>query len=226
MNIIVFDLGGTLMEFVGMPPTWIDYYRQGFQSIAKSLGGNISDEDIDLSVEIMKNYNPRVNYREIEYSPEFIFEKALKHWVKGIKLEKAIKIFFDGLNLNTIIYNDTIDMLKCLKENGYIICALTDIPSAMPDAYFKSTVENLLPYIDFYVSSQSCGYRKPNTHGIQLIADKYTTDIKNLIFVGDEEKDKILAEKVGCSFYLIDRKNKNSAADIHNMSELKFILKL
>lgn len=214
------------MEFVGMPPTWIDYYRQGFQSIAQSLGGHVSDEDIDLSVEIMKAYNPRVNYREIEYTPEFIFEKALKHWDKGIELEKAIKTFFDGLNLNTIIYNDTIDMLKCLKENRYIICALTDIPSAMPDAYFKSTIENLLPYIDFYVSSQSCGYRKPNTHGIQLIADKYTTDIKNLIFVGDEEKDKKLAQKVGCSFYLIDRKNENSAADIHNMSELKFILKL
>lgn len=226
MNIIVFDLGGTLMEFVGMPPTWIDYYRQGFQSIAQLLGENISDKDIDLSVEIMKNYNPRVNYREIEYTPEFIFEKALKHWDKGIELEKAIKIFFDGLNLNTVIYNDTIDMLKFLKENGYIICALTDIPSAMPDEYFKSRIENLLAHIDFYVSSQSCGYRKPNEHGIQLIADKYHTDIKNLIFIGDEEKDKQLAEKIGCTFYHIDRKNQNSAADIHNMSELKSILEL
>lgn len=226
MKIIVFDLGGTLMEFSGMPPTWIDYYEQGFQSIAKSLNADISSKDIDLSVEIMKSYNPRVNYREIEYSPEFIFEKALKHWNMEPELERIIKPFFDGLNLNTIIYGDTIDMLEYLKENGYIICALTDIPSAMPDIYFKNTIKNLLPKLDFYVSSQSCGYRKPNVHGIQLIADKYNTDIRNLIFVGDEEKDKMLAQKVGCSFYLIDRKNKNWAADIHNMNDLKSILKL
>lgn len=225
MKVIVFDLGGTLMEFQNMPLSWVDYYKQGFKSIAKALNNNISDDDIDLSVEIMKSYNPRVNYREIEYTSQFIFEKSLKHWQGDIELEKAIKIFFDGINLKTIIYNDSIDMLKYLKLQGYTICALTDIPSAMPDEYFKDSITELLKHIDFYVSSQSCGYRKPSTHGIELISDKYNIKLSDLTFIGDEEKDKKLADKIGCKFYLIDRKEKNKNADIHNMLELKSIIK-
>lgn len=220
MKVIVFDLGGTLMEFKNMPPSWVDYYRQGFENTAKSLNDEISDKDIDLSAEIMKSYNPRVNYREMEYTPEFIFEKCLKHWQSNIELEKAVKIFFDGINPKAVIYSDSIDMLKYLKSDGYSICALTDIPSAMPDHYFKEKIPELLNYIDFYVSSQSCGYRKPNTQGIEIIAEKYNVNPSDLIFVGDEEKDKRLANKIGCEFYLIDRKGKNKNADIHNMTDL------
>lgn len=221
MKVIVFDLGGTLMEFVNMPPSWIDYYRQGFEEIAKRSTNKISDNDIDLSAEIMKTYNPRMNYREIEYSPEFIFEKCLGHWNMDINLDEAIQAFFDSFRLNTIIYDDSIEMLKFLKSKGYVCCALTDIPSAMPDKYFKRLIPGLLEQIDYYVSSQSCGYRKPNTYGIKLIAQKYNVKLSDLIFVGDEEKDKKLAERIGCSFYLIDRKSRNNSADIHNMSELK-----
>lgn len=31
MRVIVFDLGGTLMEYEGMPHSWVDYYEQGIQ---------------------------------------------------------------------------------------------------------------------------------------------------------------------------------------------------
>lgn len=32
-KVLVFDLGGTLMEYKGMPDSWIDYYKQGFETI-------------------------------------------------------------------------------------------------------------------------------------------------------------------------------------------------
>ena len=34
MKGIVFDLGGTLFEFVGMPYSWVDYYKIGLNKIA------------------------------------------------------------------------------------------------------------------------------------------------------------------------------------------------
>ncbi|MGN1202753.1 MAG: HAD family hydrolase [Eubacterium sp.] len=219
-KIIVFDLGGTLMEFGGMPLSWVDYYRQGFESIIKSFNLNISNEDIELSVKIMKSFNPRINYREIEYPAEIIFEKCLKHWNKNINVEDAIEIFFNGIQLKPIVYSDTIKALKQLKSRGYVISALTDIPSGMPDEYFRQQISELLTHIDFYVSSQSCGYRKPNSRGIELIAEKYSVSLHDLIFVGDEGKDKRLAERIGCSFLLIDRTGTNINADIHNMLEL------
>lgn len=220
MNVIVFDLGGTLMEFAGMPLSWVDYYEIGFKNISKTFDFNVSEDAIDLSVQIMKSYNPRVNYRENEYSAEYIFEKSLKHWNVTCEMKSIIEAFFNGINLNPVIYDDSINTLKALKSKGYSICALTDIPSAMPDELFKNSIKDLLRYIDFYVSSQSCGYRKPNTHGIEQIANKYNVALNDLIFVGDEEKDKVLAEKIDCKFCLIDRKGINKNADLFSVADL------
>ena len=61
---IVFDLGGTLMEYEGMPLDWSDYYYQGFKKINENFGLELSDADIDKSAEILKSYNPRNKYRE------------------------------------------------------------------------------------------------------------------------------------------------------------------
>lgn len=33
MRVIAFDLGGTLMEYQGMPYSWVDYYSIGFQAL-------------------------------------------------------------------------------------------------------------------------------------------------------------------------------------------------
>ena len=38
---IVFDLGGTLMEYEGMPLDWSDYYYRGFKKINENFGLDI-----------------------------------------------------------------------------------------------------------------------------------------------------------------------------------------
>ena len=37
-NTVIFDLGGTLMEFEGMPSCWTDYYVQGFKYVNEVMG--------------------------------------------------------------------------------------------------------------------------------------------------------------------------------------------
>lgn len=205
MKIIVFDVGGTLMEYTGMPLSWVDYYKEGFRKLADSIGYDASDEEIEKSFQIMKALNPRINYREIEYSPEYIFSKALGDWKTGVPLNEMISLFFDAMDLNAEIYPDSIETLKRLKGEGYTLAMLTDLPQGMPDEMFKESIRELLVYIDFYVSSQSCGYRKPNAMGLKLIAEKYGVPVKSLIFIGDEEKDGQAAISAGCKFCKIDR---------------------
>lgn len=36
MNVIVFDIGETLMEYVNMPNVWIDYYDSAFRTCGRS----------------------------------------------------------------------------------------------------------------------------------------------------------------------------------------------
>lgn len=222
-KVIVFDLGGTLMQYVGMPYSWVDYYYQGFEAINQEYNCKISEASIQKSVQLLKEFNPRVNYREMEYSAGFIFAKVLEHWHLRIPVENCIETFWSGLKLKAEIYSDTIPMLEKLKEKDYVIAALTDLPSAMPDEIFRRDIGKLLDYIDCYISSSVSGYRKPNEKGLQMISEKYAIPITELVFVGDEEKDRQTALNAGCKFIQIER-TKEKTGSIHDLYELSELL--
>lgn len=80
----------------------------------------------------------------------------------------------------------------------------------MPDELHKSYFLELLPYFDMYVSSISCGYRKPNPKGLSDIAEEFGVDAYEMIMIGDEEKDIKTAKRFGCKAVLIDRRNRNA----------------
>ena len=37
IKVAAFDIGGTLMEYKGMPGVWIDYYENGFRHVCEKL---------------------------------------------------------------------------------------------------------------------------------------------------------------------------------------------
>lgn len=205
MCVIVFDLGGTLMEYVGMPHSWVDYYGQGLSNINEKFGLNKTGADISKSAELLKKFNPRVIYREEEYSPEYIFSRVLEHWHTDVDVTECVYAFYEGLRLSAKIYPDTLPVLRELKKREYRIAALTDLPTAMPDEFFKKDIAGLLRYFDMYVSSASCGFRKPNCTGLRLIAEHFGVAVTELVFAGDEEKDRKTAENAGCNFICVDR---------------------
>ena len=211
------------MQYVGMPLSWVDFYHKGFEAVNDKYNCKISSNLIDEAVQILKEFNPRVNYREIEHSAEYIFSKALEKWHIDIPIQNCIETFWSGLKLSVEIYPDVIEVLKALKEKGYVIATLTDLPNAMPDEFFKRDIAELLIHIDYYVSSSVAGYRKPNCKGLQLISDKYNVLISDLIFVGDEEKDRNTANNAHCKFIKIDR-TKRGDKSICNLYELLNII--
>lgn len=223
MKIIVFDLGGTLMQYVGMPLSWVDFYHQGFNAIIQKYGCTVSKEDIEKSIHILKEFNPRVNYREVEYSADYIFSKALEHWHIDTPIAGCIETFWNGLQLSAEIYPDTIDILQTLKAKGYIIATLTDLPNAMPDTVFTRDISDLMSYFDYYISSSVAGYRKPHIKGLQMISDKYGVPITELVFVGDEEKDRKTAMNANCKFVHIQRQDLSNGS-ISTLYELLDIL--
>lgn len=219
MKVIVFDLGGTLMQYVGMPLSWVDFYLQGFKAIKQKYRCRVSESVMEESVALLKGFNPRINYREVEYSPEYIFDQVLEKWSINAPMEDMLHTFWQGLELKAEIYPDTIPVLKMLKEKGYVIATLTDLPNAMPDALFKKDIGKILDSIDYYVSSAVCGYRKPNTKGLKMISERYNTSLNELIFVGDEGKDRQTALNAECKFIYVNRANKENSG-ISNLYEL------
>lgn len=208
MKVIVFDIGGTLMEYVNMPNVWMDYYDSAFRHVREKLGLPLTDEQLRRSTEVLREYNPRVKYRERDYSPEQIFGDAAAGWDFPFSLPEVISAFFEDMKLTPLIYPDTIPALEKLRAAGWKTATLTDVATGMPDELHKSYFPELMPYFDLYVSSQSCGFRKPNPAGVYEIAQHFGADERQFIFVGDEPKDIKTAQNVGCRSVLIDRKDR------------------
>ena len=66
-----------------------------------------------------------------------------------------------------------------------------------------------MPFFDLYVSSTSCRYRKPNIKGLCDIAVYFGIKPDEMIFIGDERKDVLVANDFGCTSVYIDRYNNN-----------------
>lgn len=229
-QIIVFDLGGTLMEYEGMPHSWISYYETCFNAVNNRYFLGLTQEDICRSVEILKEYNPRYKPREIEYSSEFLFQEATAHWNTPIALHDIIHEFFSGMKLTAKLYDDTLPVVTKLKKHGYKVAALTNLPSSMPDSLFQADIPEILEILDLYVSSELCGYRKPNKAGLAYISSYFGVSIRDLIFVGDEKLDIDTAKNADCTSVLICRTGEpeNHLQDntITNLFELEDVLSL
>ena len=208
--IVVFDIGGTLMEYRNMPNVWLEFYQGAFEHVRKTLCPSLSDEEVAVSLDILRSYNPKVKYREIDYTPEKIFGDVTKDWKKEFELSQVIDAFFSSMKLTPYTYPETVSVLEMLKRVGHRIATLTDVATGMPDEMHKSYFTELLPYFDLYVSSVSCGYRKPNPKGLQDIAEHFGAAADDMIFIGDEQKDIVTAKRFGCRSVLIDRKGLNA----------------
>lgn len=219
-----FDIGGTLMEYKNMPYVWTDYYKAGFETVREKLGLDITDSDIAASVEILRGYNPKVKYREEDISPEVIFTDAASHWKCSFDLEKVIDTFYRSMNLVPYIYPDSVSTLKKLRADGYKTAALTDVATGMPDELHKSYFPELMPCFDMYVSSLSCGFRKPNPKGLADIAEHFGVSPAEMLYVGDEEKDILAAKRFGCMSVLIDRKGRDT--DFGQEHTIKYVSQL
>ena len=193
---IVFDLGGTLMEYEGMPLDWSDYY------------------DIDRSAEILKSYNPRNKYREYEIMPVVLFDEAMAGWSNVPDIRDAIEVFFSGIGLKAKVFDYSKKLIAICKKHCLKVACLTDLPNGMPDSLFRDSIPDIIKLFDLYVSSQTCGFRKPNKAGLEYIAEQFGIDVKDILFVGDEDKDRKTADNAGCSFIHIDEFKKCEEPEI------------
>ena len=220
----VFDMGGTLMEYKGMPCVWVDYYENGFLHVCEKLLPQLTEKNIADGMEILRGYNPSIKFREADYSYERIFGEIVRKWGVNIPPEEVAYCFFEAFPLKAYTYPETVPVLQKLRDRGIKIATLTDVATGMPDELHKSYFPELMPYFDLYVSSLSCGWRKPNVGGLKVIEQRFGAEMSGFVFVGDEEKDIKTAKNAHCTSVLIDRKNRScdfgQDYTIHTLDEL------
>lgn len=224
IDAIVFDAGRTLMEYRNMPNSWQEYYPDAIRGARDALSLDVTEKELSEALEVFKLYSPRLHYREVDYTPEHIFAHVTGKWRCEVNLSDFIREFFAVMKLEGYVYPETIGVLKTLREKNIKIAVLTDVATGMPDEMHKSYFNELLPYFDLYVSSLSCGMRKPNPKGLEYISECFGTRADCMLMVGDEPKDIEVAKRFGCRSCLIDRYNSNADfgqdITVKNLSEL------
>lgn len=201
---IGFDAGHTLIKYKN-PLNWQGLYRSGLEHAAAAVDITLSEDMLIAAADVLLKYNTRVNYREWETTSDCIFNEILKSWGIQTDLYALKSGFYSFFKADAEPYPETIDTMEKLKQHGIKIGILTDVAYGMDNEISLEDISVLSDYIDIAITSVDVGYRKPNSAGYVKLLESLEISPNGMIFIGDEEKDIIGAQKLGIVSALINR---------------------
>jgi putative hydrolase of the HAD superfamily len=205
---VAFDLGGTLVDYVGLPLNWSDYYPPAFDRVRSNLGLELDDAAMACATATLTKYNARINPREVEYTSRQIFSEATATWdLRSHSAQDVALCFYGFFQEKMGVFPDAQRILRRLAETGSKIGVLTDLATGMPDEIAMQCISALNCKIDCMLTSAAVGLRKPNTAGYVQLADKLGVKAADCVFFGNEEKDIVGANRAGMLSILLDRRH-------------------
>lgn len=215
MKNICFDLGDTLVEYEGLPPSWEDHYPEALRAMALDLGKVPSDEQIANACRVLRQFNTRLFPRTDEVRFMVILEKLFPElgipMVAALAEERASRAFFSVFRRRLRCFPDTLPALQRLRAQGCRIGVFTDVPYGMPVALVEEDVAlaGLYAMVDVLICSPQVGKRKPAKETLAFLASELKSDPADMLYVGNEEKDIRAAKNFGCAALLLDRAGEN-----------------
>lgn len=226
---VIFDLGGTLIQYKNTPLSWKSLYKDAIKGVGKACNKILTEFELQASIEILNCYNTRTNPREYEIKAEDIFSEILENWKveKSDYMKESINTFFSFFQMKSKMCDDTMDLLKYMKNNHILSAILTDVPYGMSYEYVRRDTKDFDYLIDILVTSVEIGMRKPNENGYLKLLKQLNCNPKEVIFVGDEEKDILGANNIGMTSVLIDRiASYKSYGEDYKIADLREVIEI
>ena len=218
-----FDVGGTLVQY---PLYWRPLYRPALEKAAQTCNIALTEEMFALAYNILMKYNVRENPREHEVTSDIIFTEIMSAWNYPADIESLKSAFFSFFNAEP--FPEAREALLYLKQVGIKTGILTDAPYGMDNKFTLQCMFSFSDLIDFFVSSVDAGYRKPHSAGYLKLLEHFAVSPDEMLYIGDEEKDVIGANKLGIVSVLINRSNTqkdfSQAYTIKSLSEIQRII--
>lgn len=212
MNIkaIGFDIGGTLINY-NKPLNWSSSYEDALKFMCDKNKIDFTEKRFEQAKAVLEKYNTRINPREEEVTSEVIFGEIFEKWDEDLtKLYESKKAFYLFFQREAFIYNDTKEILEFCRQNNIKCAVYTDVAYGMDDEFSLNDISEIKDYIDLKLTSENVGFRKPNPKGFEKMLESFNCSPKEMVYIGDEEKDIKGAKNVGMYTILIDRKNQKS----------------
>ncbi|WP_025693240.1 HAD family hydrolase [Paenibacillus zanthoxyli] len=205
MKAIGFDLGDTLIYYRNVQASWTDLYEKSLTKLLQDMGMDHNCELIEAAVQVLKKFNTRINPREYEVKDTDIFQEILQEWGINKDIKQTIHTFFSFFQAGSDMFDDTIPILKYLKERNIKIGILTDVPYGMSRELVMNDLAGFEQYVDVLITSVEVGYRKPRSEGFIQLAHQLGCHPEQMSYVGNERKDIVGAKLIGMKGVLINR---------------------
>jgi putative hydrolase of the HAD superfamily len=206
---IIFDLGGTLVDFSG---DWHAVTRQGAEEMADWY---LKKKHIKLDgpalVEAFVEERITNRIRAEESQNEIVTQQSLRNALKKIAapaaaeavLEAAVKVYFGPEEAGWQPFADAHDTLQLLRHQGYRLGLYSNAPD---DKSVQRLVNQayLRPWLSPTFSSAAWGWRKPKREPFDLIARRWGVPPEQIVVIGDTLNADILgAQNAGMASILV-----------------------
>lgn len=121
------------------------------------------------------------------------------------ELDAVKSEFYSYFKADAQPFPDARDTLSALKQRGIKTGILTDVAYGMDNRFSLKDIAMLSDFIDIALTSVDVGFRKPNSAGFLKLLEYFDIRPDEMMYVGDEEKDIVGANKLGIVSVRINR---------------------
>jgi putative hydrolase of the HAD superfamily len=204
-----FDLGETLLFYRDTPLNWASLYPEALRCVANACHVAPTSKQFADAEQILTRYNTRIVPRAHEVPADEILSLVLRSWGEDevADVPAAVDAFFSFFQQNMCAYPETAQVLAALRKQGIPMGILTDVPYGMPRAFVQRDLEkaDISGLIDTLLTSVEVGVRKPETGGFLALASRLGIAPHEMLYVGNEPKDVIGANRAGAVAAFLDR---------------------
>ena len=203
MNVISFDLDGTLVKMDFVDAVWLEEIPREY---AKRNG---------MSFEEAKRY---IEEEYLKIGPEAIEWYDINYWLNKFNLKMDYKEIFKKCRNKLEVYDDALKALEMMKERNLIIIS----NAAIEFIEFEMNELGLKKYFSHVFSAVShFNKTKKDSDVYRKVCKKIGIECDDLIHVGDNyEFDYIAAKNAGARAYYLDRhENENGSHVVYSLVE-------
>ena len=191
MKFFVFDLGGVL----SVPMVSKKLYEQ--------IKWKVSYEEF---LDKFNNSEESIKVHKGEISTKEFFEYLKRYMDDNITLEEFKNIYVN----NNKFFNDTIEIIKKLKNLGYKVYLLSNLKEIDYEKFIKHFDISIF---DELFLSFKLGMLKPNDDIYQYVINKLNTKPENIYFFDDNKENVEGAIKNGINAYQVTGETVKKAVD-------------
>ncbi len=204
---VLFDLGGTLIEYINNPSP--DVYRK-FQNQLTDGDPQISYPDFRMIIErywvTMQDefYSADLNLKITDFNQTFFAQLGFSD-----ESAKRLATPFDDLIFEleldcTIAIDGAIELLDFLKNNGYKIGLVSNASHSENRLRLLMRKVGIEDYFETVVISSVMGIRKPDPRIFLKALDDLGVQASEALYIGDrEEYDAVGAMNAGMRFVIV-----------------------